>query len=216
MAVYKTRVYGSIVNLGFKVAGVLALFGVIFCIWLARPASGPDPKELRARTARLAVGIHAALVEMKKPPADADAAWPALAELVGCPKCQSEGTIVNKEGAEETCPQCNGVGVSDKQGDALALRRAILDDCKCRTCFGTGLVNRKTCKDCKGSGYDAGAAAGLLRALAAGTLKDGWGRRFRLDIQPAGRDKILVEVRSAGPDGVFGNRDDVVVPQPAQ
>lgn len=212
MPSYRTREYGGSISFGFKVAAILALFGVMACLWWAVPRTRPDTRDMQARTARLGHGIYSALKEMKDPPGDPDGAWQRLAEVIVCSNCQGSGKVVGEEGGEVPCPVCMGLGVNLKQGTALAMRRALLDLVPCKACKGLGEINRKRCKVCGGAGHLPKEVEKVREDLAAGRLVDAWNHRFKITIEPAEKG-IKFEVRSAGPDGRFSTRgkgDDII------
>ena len=215
MPSYRTREYSGRISFGFKVAAILAIFGLMACLWLAVPSSEPEVKDLKARTARLAQGVYSALKEMKAPPTDAGSAWERLAEAATCLNCAGTGTVEDETGSTR-CPVCRGAGINVKQGKALALRRALLELVPCPRCRGTGRTKSQNCKVCGGSGHLNEEVREVLKNLGAGQLKDIWGHRFKLTLEPAEKG-VKVEVRSAGPDGRFSTRgkgDDVVIKDP--
>jgi hypothetical protein len=215
MPSYRTREYGGSISFGFKVAVILAILGLMACLWIAVPGTDPDVKDLKAGTARLAQGIYSALKEMKEAPADAGSAWQSLAEIATCSNCAGTGTVEDETGSTR-CPVCKGAGINVKQGKALALRRALLKLVPCPRCRGTGRIRSKNCEVCGGSGHLNEEVREVLKNLAAGQQKDVWGHRFKLSLEPAEKG-VKVEVRSAGPDGRYstsGKGDDVIIKDP--
>jgi len=213
---YKAVDYSSRIGAGFKVLGVLILFGVVLCLYWSRPTPKTDDRALRGSTMALLQSTYDTLSNLKKPVKDSDSAYEKLYEITLCARCQGTGKVTDKEGEDVVCPDCNGLGVSLKQDTpGVAFKTALISPALCQICKGSGKDNYAVCKDCKGKGYDAGKVtiAQILRDLQNKVIHDAYGGVIKIEVTDLG-PKSEYTIISAGKDRRFGTKDDLKVSNP--
>ncbi|HHN46727.1 MAG TPA: hypothetical protein ENN09_04725 [Planctomycetes bacterium] len=214
---YGSTDHSKSISMGFKVLGVLVLFGLVSCLWFIKPRPPTRDKAMKDATERLIRAVHDALKEMTPPPADETAAFEALARAARCKQCEGSGRVAGDDGEDVDCPLCGGVGISVKMGmPALRFRQAILEPAACDLCKGRGEINYAVCKRCLGKGYFrknapegvAGTVEAILRDLDGGIIRDAYGGKIKISAEIIGKSALFT-VTSAGKDKRFGTRDDL-------
>lgn len=61
-----------------------------------------------------------------------------VTKIINCPTCMGRGTIKDRFGDDQKCPQCDGA-------------RKIIDKRTCSKCGGTG-EEKRPCRNCNGTG----------------------------------------------------------------
>lgn len=61
-----------------------------------------------------------------------------ITKIINCPTCNGKGTIKDRFGDDQKCPECDGA-------------RKILDKKTCSKCGGTG-EEKRPCRNCNGTG----------------------------------------------------------------